>query len=112
MELSEIDKLNISALDTIDRLGQGAVEKPLLFKSFQIDPSVIDKNNDRSFCQRTVRAASVSYAEMVSATIAREIQGTMLYEGYTDAILINKDIVFPAIAEYLQKHKNELYKYE
>lgn len=113
MEISDIDKLNISALDTINRLGQGAVEKPLLFKSFQIDPSVIDENNNNiSFCQRTVRAVSVSYAEMVSATIAREIQGTMLYEGYTDAILINKDIVFPAIAEYLQKHKNELYKYE
>ena len=112
MEISHIDKLNIFALDAIDRLGQGAVKKPLLFKSFQIDPPIIDENNNTCFCRWAVRAASVSYTEMVSATIAREIQRTMACEGYTDTILINKDIVFPAIAEYLQKHKNELYKYE
>lgn len=68
-------------------------------------------NSFRSSFTREVRAHLVSSEKMYTAAIINAVRGELVLTGCIDAIdviLINGDIVIPAIAEYIERHRNEL----
>jgi hypothetical protein len=68
----------------------------------------LDNNENIVSLKSILKFSLVSFENELTATLCREVQKEMLLEGCTDVLYVNKDIIVPAIKEYIERHRGEL----